>query len=105
MKIICILDLMCLMAPAIAQKNCYGVFSNSADVGNRAIKCVIGYNKKTSAYTTSGGGYNIWFNRDEFHYTYKKLKVDFIVTAHFKLQGTAKERHRKIGWMVRGSPR
>ena len=30
-----------------------------------------------------GSGYNIWFNRDEFQYLYKKIGGNFIVTGDF----------------------
>ncbi|HEY1872405.1 MAG TPA: hypothetical protein VGG71_15180 [Chitinophagaceae bacterium] len=80
-----------------------GIFQNHIDVGNPKIKGSTIYNDKTKAYTLSGGGYNIWFNRDEFQFAYKKLKGDFILTANFEFVGEGKEGHRKIGWMVRGS--
>ena len=51
--------------------------------------------------TSRAAGYNIWFNRDEFQFAYKKLKGDFIVTADFEFVGTGTDAHRKIGWMVR----
>ena len=58
---------------------------------------------KTKTYTLNGSGYNIWFNRDEFQYAYKKIKGNFTLTAHFEFEGSGKEAHRKIGWMVRES--
>jgi hypothetical protein len=61
------------------------------------------YDKESGVYTISGGGYNIWFNRDEFQYAYKKLKGDFTLTATVAFVGEGKESHRKIGWMVRAS--
>ena len=80
-----------------------GIFANHADVGNPKIKGTTIYDKKTKTYTISGGGYNIWFNRDELQYAYKKLKGDFTLTANFEFIGEGKEGHRKIGWMVRQS--
>lgn len=80
-----------------------GVFKYSADIGNPKIKGSTSFDEATKTYTIEGGGYNIWFNRDEFHYAYNKLKDDFTLTAHFKFLGTGKEGHRKIGWMVRSS--
>ena len=88
---------------SIAQNIPIGVFDNQTDVGNPKIKGSASYNAKTKAYSLHGGGYNIWFNRDEFHFVYKKLKGDFILTAHFVFIDSGKEAHRKIGWMVRES--
>jgi len=72
-------------------------------VGNPKMKGTTVYHGKTKTYTLTGGGYNIWFNRDEFQFAYKKLKGDFTLTANFEFAGEGKEGHRKIGWMVRQS--
>ncbi len=90
-----------ILAPAIAQRT--GVFQTHTDVGNPKIKGSTTYDKKTKTYSLNGGGYNIWFNRDEFQFAYKKLKGDFTLTANFEFVGEGKEAHRKIGWMVRES--
>lgn len=86
-----------------AQETSIGIFENNFDVGNPKIKGSTVYDKKTGTYTLTGSGYNIWFNRDEFQYAYKKMTGDFTVTAHFEFEGSGKEAHRKIGWMVRES--
>src|SRR5258706_5014141 len=88
---------------AMAQSNPIGIFSNHADIGNPKIKGAAIYNSTDQSYNLKGGGYNIWFNRDEFHYAYNKIKGDFILTANVKLVGDSKEGHRKIGWMIRAS--
>ncbi len=50
-------------------------------------------------------GANIWFNEDQFHFTYKKIAGDFILTADFAFAGdtVGATGHRKVGWMVRES--
>jgi dipeptidyl aminopeptidase/acylaminoacyl peptidase len=88
---------------ANAQSNSAGIFENNKDIGNPRTKGSVSYNKEDQSYHIFGGGYNIWFNRDEFHYAYNKVKGDFILTANVKLVGTGKDPHRKIGWMVRAS--
>ncbi len=80
-----------------------GYFEASIDVGNPKVKGNTIYNKTTQIYTLKGGGYNIWFERDEFQYSYKKLKGDFILTANFEFVGDGVDPHRKVGWMVRES--
>ncbi len=103
MKLISIIFYLFMLAPAIAQNTAAGIFENHCDVGNPKIKGSTTYDKKTKVYTLTGGGYNIWFNRDEFQFAYKKLKGDFTLTANFEFIGEGKEAHRKIGWMVRES--
>jgi TolB protein len=87
---------------AMAQ-NSVGIFTNHADIGSPKTKGDATYNQADQSYNLKGGGYNIWFGRDEFHYAYNKLKGDFILTANFKMLGKGVEAHRKIGWMVRAN--
>jgi TolB protein len=88
---------------SIAQNNPVGVFQNHTDIGNPKLKGAATYNTAEQSYDLKSGGYNIWFNRDEFHYAYNKIKGDFILTANVKLLGAGTDAHRKIGWMVRAS--
>jgi TolB protein len=88
---------------SMAQSNTAGIFQQHTDVGNPKIKGAVSYDADQQSYNIKGGGYNIWFNRDEFHYAYNKVKGDFIVTANIKLLGAGKDPHRKIGWMIRAS--
>jgi hypothetical protein len=80
-----------------------GIFQDHTDIGNPKYKGSVKYDNDSQTYTLTGSGYNIWFNRDEFQYVYKKIGGDFIATANFKFEGEAKEGHRKTGWMVRES--
>ena len=86
-----------------AQTNAVGIFKQHADIGNPKIKGTTTYDETSQSYHIRSGGYNIWFNRDEFQYAYNKIKGDFLLTAHVKLLGDGKDPHRKIGWMVRAS--
>ncbi len=88
---------------SMAQSNTAGIFQHHTDIGNPKIKGDVVYDNSMHTYSIKGGGYNIWFNRDEFHYAYNKVKGDFILTANVKLLGDGKDPHRKIGWMVRAS--
>ena len=87
----------------MGQSNTVGIFKNNADIGNPKMKGAAAFDANTQTYKLKGGGYNVWFNRDEFHYLYNKLKGDFILTANVKLLGDGKTAHRKIGWMIRES--
>ena len=80
-----------------------GVFENHEDVGNPKLKGSAEYKSSDQSYIIIGAGYNIWFERDEFHFAYNKIKGDFILTANFEFIGNGTNAHRKIGWMVRAS--
>lgn len=90
-----------LFSIAFSQNN-VGIFTNSADVGNPATKGSATYDEASQSYQLKGGGYNIWFNRDEFQYLYKKISGDFILTANFAFTGSdTGNGHKKFGWMIR----
>jgi len=92
-----------LCGSAFAQKDTLGMFSNHMDIGNPKNKGNAQYDKVTHTYALTGSGYNIWFNRDEFQYVFKKIKGDFTATANFRFIGATGNGHRKIGWMIRQS--
>lgn len=80
-----------------------GIFTNAADIGKPKNAGSSSFDTETQTYLLKGSGYNIWFNRDEFQYLYKKISGDFILTANFEFVGEKGNGHRKIGWMVRES--
>jgi TolB protein len=88
---------------ASAQEMPTGLFQKSSDIGNPALKGSGTYDKTSQEYLLKGGGYNIWFGRDEFHYLFNKIKGDFIFTANFEFTGEGKNAHRKTGIMIRES--
>jgi TolB protein len=90
-----------IMNTVNAQKT--GIFTNSSDVGNPKRPGSTKYNPADQSYILRGAGYNIWFDRDEFHYLFNRIKGDFILTANFEFTGKGKNPHRKTGWMVRES--
>jgi len=87
----------------LSQSNSLGAFTHSADIGRPKNAGSSMYDSATKTYVVKGSGYNIWFNRDEFHYLYSKLSGDFTLTANFELQGDTGNAHRKFGWMIRQS--
>lgn len=99
-----ILPLFCfVLQVGLAQEKPVGIFQDYLDVGTPKNTGTTQYDVNAQTYTIKGAGYNIWFNRDEFHFAYKKLKGNFIVTADFEFAGKGVDPHRKIGWMIRES--
>ena len=87
----------------LAQDLQTGVFQFNTDIGKPKNPGSATYDKTEQSYTLKGSGYNIWFERDEFHYLYNRIKGDFILTANFKFEGKGTEAHRKTGWMLRAT--
>lgn len=92
-----------LLNVAVAQNMQVGIFQSHSDIGNPKKAGSSIYKQADKSYTLTGGGYNIWFDRDEFHYLFNKIKGDFILTANFEFVGKGIESHRKTGWMIRES--
>src|ERR1700730_13722216 len=82
-----------------------GIFEDHLDIGKPKLAGSASYDEATQSYNITGAGSNIWFNRDEFHFIYKKIKGDFSLTADFAFTGdtVGAVGHRKIGWMIRES--
>ncbi|HTI70348.1 MAG TPA: hypothetical protein VMF06_10290 [Candidatus Limnocylindria bacterium] len=81
-----------------------GQFEMALDIGNPKIPGSSAYDESTQTYTLRGGGYNIWFNHDEFHFLARRIKGDFLLTANYQLIGNEQGNgHRKTGWMIRES--
>jgi TolB protein len=103
MKIKLLILALLLSYGAMAQVDTLGLFEHHQDIGNPKIAGSAKYDPVTHTYTLTGSGYNIWFNRDEFQYLFKKIKGDFTATANFEFVGDKGNNHRKIGWMIRES--
>lgn len=79
------------------------IFKFKNDIGKPKNLGSYVYNPIDQSYLLRGSGYNIWFERDEFHFMYNKVKGDFMITANFKLEGKGANAHRKTGLMLRAT--
>lgn len=100
--ILALISIACL-STGFAQESPVGIFQDHLDIGKPRNTGGAQFDPDQQYYTLRGSGYNIWFERDEFHFAYKKLKGDFILTADFEFVGDGKDAHRKMGWMIRES--
>ncbi|GAB3890174.1 SMP-30/gluconolactonase/LRE family protein [Spirosoma agri] len=80
-----------------------GQFDGQADVGNVKRPGSATYDPAKQEYTIEGSGTNIWFDHDEFHFVWKRMKGDFILQTNGQLLGKGVDPHRKLGWMVRST--
>jgi Tol biopolymer transport system component len=103
MKILSVLLAQLVLGSALAGNNPVGIFEDHADIGNPKHQGSVTFDEGSQTYNLKGSGYNIWFERDEFQYAYRRIKGDFILTANFAFAGKGNNGHRKIGWMVRES--
>ena len=83
------------------QASACGLFVDHTDIGSPKLSGAAGYNGATEEYRLTGAGLNLWFQRDQCHFAWKKLSGDFILHARVEFVGQGVDAHRKIGWMVR----
>ncbi len=82
-------------------QNPVGIFENHADIGALENKGRANYDAAARKYSLMGSGNNMWFKRDEFHFVWKKIKGDFIITTQPTLIGTTGDAHKKAGIIAR----
>ncbi|HYL99090.1 MAG TPA: biopolymer transporter TolR, partial [Blastocatellia bacterium] len=88
---------------AYCQQKPTGLFEGDSDVGTINIAGSTTYDAAKQAYTIRGSGANMWLGHDDFHFLWKRMKGNFILTARAEFIGKGVEEHRKIGWIVRSS--
>lgn len=86
---------------AFSQQENIGLFGGQTCVGDPLHAGSASYDSSSQTYTVEGSGTNMWFGRDEFHYLWRKLKGDFILSARVRFEGKGAEQHRKAGWIIR----
>src|SRR2546425_4546725 len=96
-------------ARAPVQQSPLGLFQGETDVGQVGQRGSVTYDANREQYTIAGSGANMWFDRDDFHFVWKRIEGPFILTARSQFTGPGVEPHRKFGWSVRsglasGSP-
>ncbi len=80
-----------------------GIFEGNSDVGQPKLAGSTKYDSVTQRFNMTGAGFNMWDNRDEFQFAWKKIKGDFLIQAQVKFLGKGVVDHRKIGVIIRAS--
>src|SRR5919109_4184513 len=80
-----------------------GIFDAQADVGRVRHAGSGSYDPQRQEYLLAGSGPNMWNDRDDFHFVWKRMTGNFILTTRARFLGRGVEAHRKIGWTIRPS--
>jgi len=88
---------------SVAEGTAVGYFEGQGDVGEPAIAGSASYDAAAQTYTMVGAGTNMWAERDEFQFAWRRLTGDFIVRTHAHFEGAGVDPHRKLGWIIRRS--
>ena len=67
--------------PAVSFNLPLGIFTAQSDIGSPALPGGASYDAATKQYTIRSAGYNIWYNRDEFRYLWRKMSGDVSLAA------------------------
>jgi hypothetical protein len=59
-----------------------GIFQGQSDIGAALVPGNSTYDAATGRYTITSAGYNIWYQRDEFRFLWKKLSGDVSLSAN-----------------------
>ena len=59
------------------------------------------YDAKAGTYTVTGGGENMWFATDAFHFVWKKASGDVTLAADVRFVGSGGNAHRKAALLIR----
>jgi TolB protein len=80
-----------------------GLFQGQDTIGTLGSPASCVYNDEEQHYTIAGSGANIWGQRDAFHFVWRRMAGDFILTFRGAFTGAGGDPHRKFGWMARAS--
>jgi len=82
-----------------------GLFTTREDIGACARPGGVAYHAGEQSYTVSGGGANMWFTNDAFHFVWKHVSGDVTLAARIAFVGSGGNAHRKACLLVRQSLR
>ena len=92
-----------LAASSLGAQQAIGVFDRHGDVGRVTRVGSVTFDADRQHYVLAGSGENMWNDRDAFHFAWKRMTGDFILSARARFIGTGVEAHRKVGWSIRSS--
>jgi Tol biopolymer transport system component len=92
-----------LFSGGASAQNSVGIFDAQADIGRARTPGSGLYDPQLQAYRVAGSGQNMWGDRDDFHFVWKRMTGNFILSARARFIGKGVEGHRKIGWTIRPS--
>jgi hypothetical protein len=78
-----------------------GIFDGQTDVGSAIIPGSASYDAGTKQYTLKSAGYNIWYQRDEFQYLWKKMSGDVSLAGTVSFPDASGYGDRKVVFVIR----
>jgi TolB protein len=101
-KIVNIVLLSLLFSRSIfPQSRSAGIFDDHNDIGMNLNPGSVQYDSLRSSCTVTGGGENMWFSHDAFHFVWKKMSGNISLDANIKWTTTGGHTHKKACLIIR----
>ena len=78
-----------------------GIFEGNGDIGMVGQDGSVRFDPADSSYTVSGGGTNMWFDSDQYHFVWKQASGDVSIAADIQWMGKGVDAHRKACLLIR----
>ena len=85
----------------IGAQDSVGIFTAHTNVGR--ARGIASYDPRGQQYVVEGSGQNMWGTRDDFHFVWRRIAGNFILSTRARFVSAGVEEHRKIGWTIRPS--
>jgi hypothetical protein len=89
--------------PTKTEHKALGIFQGQSDVGSALVPGSSSYSPTSGQYTLVSAGYNIWYQRDEFRYVWKKMSGDVSLAADVAFPDAKGYDDRKAVLVIRQS--
>ncbi len=80
-----------------------GMFEGESNVGGAPLGGDLVYDATDESYTITGSGADIYGERDEFYYVWRRASGDLVMNADITFADTSGHLFKKAGWMIRAS--
>src|ERR1700733_12232337 len=88
---------------SITTNGAIGRFEAQTDIGDALVPGSASYDAASRTYTINSAGYNIWYQRDEFHYLWTRMSGDVSLAASVVWPNIDDFHDRKVALVIRDS--
>jgi hypothetical protein len=89
--------------PTVTFHQPIGIFQDQSDIGGPLASGSASFNPATKQYTINSAGYNIWYQRDEFRYLWRKMSGNVSLAADVDFPNPNGFGDRKVVLVIRQS--
>ena len=80
-----------------------GIFDGNSDVGTELLPGTVRFDASDDSYVVTGSGLNMWFRTDAFHFVWKEVSGNAVLSANIAFESEGKNAHRKACLVIRQS--